>query len=280
MKITVWGCRGSIPTPGPATLKYGGNTTCLSIETHTGCLLVIDAGTGIRFLGKQLMRENRVSRICMMLTHSHWDHLMGFPFFTPAYSPQFDIDFCAGHPAQHTIRPYFETQMQPPFSPVDSSTMKARFHFDCIFPCGSPDVGVTIQSIVLNHPNGGLGFKFTEGSRSFVFLTDNELGFAHPGGLRLEDYQEYCRGTDLLMHDAQYTDEEIQLTRGWGHSTYGEAVDLAMAAGVKRLGLFHHDPDRGDRDLDQQVLWCRRRLAEAGSPVDCFAVAENSTFEL
>jgi phosphoribosyl 1,2-cyclic phosphodiesterase len=280
MKITIWGCRGSLPTPGTSTLKYGGNTTCISIESRDGHLLIIDAGTGLRSLGKKLMREKNPSEIHLLLTHSHWDHLMGFPFFLPVYSPRFTLRFCRGHELQHSIRPYLETQLLPPYSPIDSSFIKARFLFDDTGFNERARGSIAITPIPLNHPNGGVGFKFVEANRSFVFLTDNELGHSHVGGLERNDYVEFCRGVDLLIHDAQYTEEEIKLTRGWGHSTYGEAADLAIDAGVRQLGLFHHDPDRDDNELENQTRWCQERIQNSGRTVECFAVAENAIYDL
>jgi phosphoribosyl 1,2-cyclic phosphodiesterase len=280
MKITVWGCRGSLATPGPSTLRYGGHTTCLEIRGKAGCLIIVDAGSGLRNLGKVLMQENGRREIFMMFTHSHWDHLVGFPFFTPAYFSRYKINLCGGPNARDSLQKYLSHQMEPPYFPVDFSVMKAQFSFSCDCPQASNIGSLEITHIALNHPNGGYGYKFTEGAKSFVFLTDNELDFAHPAGPDRAQYVEFCRGADLLFHDAQYTDTEYQFTRGWGHSTYAAATDLAIEAKVKRFGLFHHDPDRTDEDLDLQVLTCRRRIQQAGSQVECFATAEGQVIEL
>jgi phosphoribosyl 1,2-cyclic phosphodiesterase len=280
MKITIWGCRGSLPTPGPDTLRYGGNTTCLTLESNDGRHFVIDAGSGIRALGKHMLKDKTAREICLMLTHSHWDHLMGFPFFTPAYLPGFTIKFCGGHQAQQSIQGFLVHQMEPPYFPVDFKVMKANFKLGCTGPCHGPTGKFSIDTIPLNHPNGGLGFKFVEDGRSFVFLTDNEIGHAHPGGLERKDYLAFCKGVDVLIHDAQYTDEEYKVTVGWGHSTYAAATDFAIEAGVKRFGIFHHDPDRTDGDLDRRVAWCRERIGSAGSAVDCFGVAEHMTIDI
>jgi ribonuclease BN (tRNA processing enzyme) len=134
--------------------------------------------------------------------------------------------------------------------------------------------------VSLNHPNGGYGYKFIERGKSFVFLTDNELGFQHEGGLSRAQYIEFCQGADLLVHDAQYTEEEYKFTRGWGHSTFGDAMDLAIEAGVKRLGLFHHDPDRTDDDLSLQVEFCQGRIHKKGGTAECFATAEGMEIDL
>ncbi len=284
MKIRIWGCRGSIATPGPTTLRYGGNSTCLEIRTTTGQVIIVDAGSGVRNLGKDLILENNVTRIRFFFTHSHWDHLMGFPFFQPAYSALYSITFCGGPHAQDSIRSYLTHQMKAPYSPVDFNLLKAKFDFRCERPDMEPGNcrldGMEVCPVPLNHPNGGYGYKFIDRGKTFVFLTDNELSFQHKGGLSWAQYTEFCRGVDLLIHDAQYTDEEYKLTRGWGHSTFGDAANLAIEAGVKCLGLFHHDPDRTDDDLDRQVEFCRERICLADNAVECFAAAEGMVIEL
>ncbi|HEX7550603.1 MAG TPA: MBL fold metallo-hydrolase [Candidatus Methylomirabilis sp.] len=284
MKITVWGCRGSITSPGPTTLRYGGNSTCLEIRTATGQVLIIDAGSGVRNLGKVLSQEREISQLRFLFTHSHWDHLLGFPFFQPAYSDRFSITFCGGAHAEDSIRRYLAHQMEAPYFPVDFTHLRATFNFHCDRPhleSGNCCMGgLAFCPIALNHPNGGYGFKFIERGKTFIFLTDNELRFQHEGGLSRKQYVEFCRGADLLFHDAQYTDEEYTLTRGWGHSTFGDATDLAIEAGVKRLGLVHHDPDRTDDELDRQVEVCRERIRSAGATVECLAAAEGMVIDL
>ncbi len=274
MEIKIWGCRGSLPTPGEATLRYGGNTTCLELGFDKGPPLIVDAGSGIRLLGKKIIQEQEHRELCLLLTHSHWDHLIGFPFFVPAYDSRYTINVCGGPTAQSSLRNYLEHQMQAPYFPVEFDVMKATFRFQCPelgARCGQAD---EIRSIPLNHPNGGYGFKMSEGGKSFVFLTDNELDYRHEGGLSRAMYVEICRGADLLLHDAQYTDAEYAQTRGWGHSRFVDAVDLAIEAGVRRLGLFHHDPDRTDDELDAELEKCRERIRKAGAAVDCFATAD------
>lgn len=280
MQIKVWGCRGSLPTPGRTTLRYGGNTTCLEVGRADGTTLVIDAGSGIRYFGKDFLKREGKTEICLALTHSHWDHLMGFPYFVPAYFERYTLRLCGGNSAQKSIQKYLAHQMQPPFFPVDFSVVKATFEFDCQGPCDNPETGYLQETIPLNHPDGGLGFKLTENGRSFVLLTDNEIGFAHQGGLDRESYVEFCRGAHLLFHDAQYTERGYDRRRGWGHSTYEAAVDLALDAGVKRIGLFHHDPDRTDADLDLCTENCRQRIRAGGASLECFAVCEGAVYQV
>jgi len=285
MKIKIWGCRGSLTTPGKQTLRYGGNTTCVEVRMQDGRVIILDAGSGLRNLGKALVAE-RETNLLMLLTHAHWDHVCGFPFFDPAYFPQFRITLCGGPDAQKSLRRYFKHQMEPPFFPVPFEHLQAQLDFgcQCDHACAGKittmNGGSRCRSVHLNHPDGGYGFKLEEQGKVFVFLPDNELGFHHENGPRFAEHVEFCRGVDLLLHDAQYTEAEYQRTRGWGHSTYGDTLRLASKAGVKRLGLFHHDPGRTDDDLDRQLEWCRQQLRDANSSVDCFACAEDMVIEL
>lgn len=280
MKITVWGCRGTLPTPGHHTLKYGGNTTCLEIRNQAGFLTIVDAGSGLRFLGKRLIQEKNLEEMCLMLTHSHWDHLMGFPFFIPAYFSKFKINVCGVQSARNYMSQSLARQLEAPYFPVNFDQLKANFNFSCKGPGCEKCIHMKVESINLSHPNGGFGFSFSENNRRFVFLTDNELGYQQPEGLPAKDYVEFARDADLLFHDAQYTEEEIVKTRTWGHSTYDEALDLAIKANVKRLGLFHHDPDRTDSELDHIVRELRAKAAVRSDRLDIFAVYEGMQIEL
>ncbi len=271
IRIKVWGCRGSIPSPGGDTSKYGGNTTCVEVRLGDGSLVVIDAGSGIRNLGRELTRARGPRLIHLFLTHAHWDHVQGFPFFLPAYQKGFTLKVWGGPRSAGTLRGYLSQQLTPPFFPVKFGELEAAMRFPAR---PSPEIsidGTRIQSIPLAHPDGGYGFKFSAAGRSFVFLTDNELGFRHPGGLSLKHYAELCQGADLVLHDAQYTPEEYRLTRGWGHSTFPAVVELCRAASPKRFGLIHHDPQHTDAELDRHVRGCRRAL---GRRADCFGVVE------
>ena len=277
MKITVWGCRGTLPTPGAHTLKYGGNTTCLEIRNRDGYPTIVDAGSGLRYLGKKLLQEEGCKEMCLMLTHSHWDHLMGFPFFTPAYFSRFKINVCGIQSARNYMCQSLARQLEAPYFPVDFEQLKASFNFGCSGPGCASCRRMHIESVPLSHPNGGFGFKFHENGRSFVLLTDNELGYQHPGGLLPYEYVDFCKGVDVLFHDAQYTDADYEKTRSWGHSTFAQTLKLALDAKVKRLGIFHHDPDRTDADLDRLVNELQQ---QAGSRLEVFAVAEGMQIEL
>jgi phosphoribosyl 1,2-cyclic phosphodiesterase len=281
MNVIIWGCRGSITTPGPSTIRYGGESTCLEVRTDDGQVIVIDAGSGIRKLGKKLIKEDNVESLNLLMTHSHWDHLLGFPFFKPAYFSKFSIYLSGGSDAQLSVKNYLIHEMDPPYFPVSFNELKAKFETACCCCNGVCDnllhnkgKSIKCESIPLNHPNGGYGFKLTDKKGSFVFLTDNELRFAHYKEFDRYRYIEFCKNVDLLFHDAQYNEAEYERTRGWGHSTFQDAVDFALEAGVKRLGLVHHDPDRTDDEIDQQIEICRTYIKEKGSSMECFACAE------
>jgi len=241
--------------------------------------VVIDSGSGIRNLGRELARTKGLGPVHLLLTHAHWDHLQGFPFFLPAYLKGCSIHVWGGPRRAAELRGFLKHQLEPPFFPVKFEDLAASFHF-ARQPRPQLELGGTrIQAIPLSHPDGGYGFKFSEAGKSFVFLTDNELGFRHPGGLPAAGYAELCTGADLLLHDAQYSDEEYRHTRGWGHSTFAAAAGLAGAAQVRRFGIIHHDPQHSDEQLDRWFLGCRRSLARPArgrsSPaVECFGALE------
>jgi phosphoribosyl 1,2-cyclic phosphodiesterase len=287
MNVKVWGCRGSLPTPGATTLRYGGESTSIEIRSRSGQCIAVDAGSGIRKMGLAVVNDPNVSHISLLVTHTHWDHLMGFPFFAPAFDPRFSIAVCGGPRGQRSIWDYLSHQLEAPYFPVNQAALKATFSLGCAcdravcdhcLPTG--DRSIQCHSIPLNHPNGGFGFKFIGDGTTFVFLTDNELRFHHEKGPSRDVFVNECRGADLLFHDAQYTEDEYSYKRGWGHSTFADAVELAMEAGVKRLGLFHHDPDRSDDEIDLEVERCRERITKAGSSLECFACADGMLLEV
>jgi len=279
MYIKCWGSRGSIPVSGEEYIKYGGDTTCLEIRTKDDQIIIVDAGTGIRRLGKQLVSEDLYS-YDMIFTHAHWDHLMGFPFFTPIYLSQTSIRMQGCPFAQKFVETMLNKVMSPPNFPVSYDDITARISYNpkCpdLFEIGS----VSIMPIHLSHPNRGKGFKFIEDGHVFIFLTDNELDFTHRGGLSFEAYKEFSEGADLFIHDSEYTKEEYKSVKQWGHSVYTTALDLAIQAGVKQFGLFHHNQWRTDKELDQMIDNCREIIVQQGSDLECFAVGSDMTFNL
>ncbi len=279
MFIRCWGSRGSIPVSGAEYLRYGGDTTCLEIRSADDEIIIVDAGTGIRRLGKALLAEGRL-RCHVIFTHGHWDHVMGFPFFKLIFLPQAELIMhkCPFH--NRFVEDILTEIMSPPTFPVRYQDLKAKITYEEACQTEFRIGTVTITPIPLSHPNSGSGYKFTENGRSFVFMTDNELSSIHPNGMDFNVYRDFCKGADLLFHDAEYTPEEYRATRDWGHSTYTDVVKLALAAGVRRLGLFHLNQDRTDDDMDRIVASCNALIAAAGADIECFGVASDMTFEV
>ena len=279
MFIRSWGARGSIPVSGQEYVRYGGDTTCLEIRTENDEVIVVDAGSGIRRLGNRLIGERR-SRFTLIFTHSHWDHILGFPFFKPIYREETKIDLYGCPFAQGNMQKLLGQAMSPPHFPVPFRVIAAKIDYQGVCSEGLHVDSVSITSIPLSHPNLGMGYKFTENGRSFVFLTDNELSMVHRGGKTFEDYVRFSSGADLLIHDAEYTDKDYEMTRSWGHSTYKDALELALKADVKRFGLFHHNQDRSDDQIDDIVRQCRRIAKSRGAAIDIFGVTQVQEFSL
>jgi len=279
MRIKCWGSRGSIPVSGREYIKYGGDTTCLEIATRNGEVIVVDAGTGIRRLGIDLLERQQLT-YHFIFTHAHWDHVMGFPFFKPIFNPQatFIMHRCPFH--SKFVETILSKVMSPPNFPVRFRDVQARIDYLQACPVEFEIDSIRITPIALSHPNSGSGYKFTEGRKTFVFITDNELGYTHKGGLPPEAYTEFAADADLFIHDAEYTPEEYRSTIEWGHSTYPEVVDMACRAKVKRLGLFHLNQERTDRQVDVIVDHCRDLIAAQGRSIECTAVGTDMVFEL
>jgi phosphoribosyl 1,2-cyclic phosphodiesterase len=279
MEIRFWGARGSIPSPGPQTLEFGGNTTCLEVVLDSGRRIVIDAGTGIRLLGNHLMTTVATVRIHLLFTHNHWDHLIGLPFFLPIYREDSEILVDGWPLAFQALKRIFDDHMGDGFFPVAFDQLKSHITFlnqIARHPLVLDEV--TIDTIPLNHPQGCLGFRFRQGSHTLVFITDNELGLEN--GYRFPDFVKFAERADLLIHDAQYLPEEIAAHRGWGHSTYEEAVRLALEAGVKTLLLTHHDPGRTDEQVRNIVSRARQLVAASGGRLAIDGAREGEVFLL
>lgn len=249
----------------------------MEVRLDEATLIVLDAGTGLRNLGKRMVEQANGSDVYLLLTHPHWDHLMGFPHFAPAYSERYRIHVRGGPIAKQTVRDYLSHQMQAPYFPARMDSMKAQFDFTNGIPLVKRIGDSEVAPIALSHPNGGYGFRINARGRSVVYLTDNEPEYGHPGGRAWYEYVNFSREADLLIHDAQYTDKEYQRAAGWGHSRYATAVSLAAQADVKRLCLFHHDPDHDDALLDRILEASRILCAKRKKPFDCIMAAEGLT---
>jgi phosphoribosyl 1,2-cyclic phosphodiesterase len=282
MIIRCWGSRGSIPVSGDEYLKYGGETTCVEVRGADGELIVIDAGTGIRGLGNALVKE-KLTKIHLLFTHAHWDHLLGFPFFKPIYTGRYTVKIYGYPQNRPSFRNILEGLMCEPYFPVmlTDKDIKAKLIFKDISTHPFSIGGIKIHSIFLNHPkNSGLGFRLEENGKSFVFLTDNELDYHHDGGRRFADYVKFCRDADLLIHDAEYDQQDYKSNRSWGHSLYTDTVRLGIKADVHRLGLFHLNNLRTDAKVDAMVRSARKIIHKSDSSIECFAVGNKFKIKL
>lgn len=252
MNIKFWGTRGSIPSPGENTVKYGGNTTCLEVTLKSGRTIIIDAGTGIRLLSNDILKRDK-SEVDLFLTHSHWDHIQGFPFFIPIYKSNFKIKIYAASPTYDRLMDIMKGQMKYLYFPVPFKEIGAKVEFRKIEDTGIKIDGVYIRSILTNHPLETHAFRFEEGDKIFTIMTDNELGNQDIAKVSYPEHLEFAEGSDILVHDAQYTEEEIDSHRGWGHSSCKEAIEFAGKAGVKTLFFTHYDPNRKDKEVDKLI---------------------------
>jgi len=279
VKITCWGARGSIPVCGPEYVGYGGDTCCVEVRGAGDEPIIIDAGTGIRRLGAQLLKQGPV-KAHLIFTHAHWDHISGFRFFEPVYHETTNLKVICWTFAPYDVTEILGHTMAAPYFPVSLTELKSEITYPKVSDEAFDLGGLNVASIPLSHPNGGMGYKFSQDGSSFVFLTDNELGFPHPNRVSTEKYLEFCQGADLLVHDAEYTPEEYEKVKGYGHSTYTEALDLALRAGVKRFALFHHNRDRTDQQIDNLVADCRARVGASGSDMEVLAMAVGLTLQI
>ncbi len=260
MQVRFFGVRGSVPTPGGATVRYGGNTVCVEVRLADGSVIIFDAGTGLRELGKVLLAEKHTGPLSMLLTHVHWDHIIGLPFFGPIWRKE------------TTLRMY------PLANEVHQDSARRRSLFDGVhFPVRGADIparmehteppeeewrigSARIRRIALNHPGGAQGYRCDDADGSSIaYLTDNELAPAGSGSQATEELARFTRGVSLLIHDSQYEEPEMAEKRGWGHSAVPSVIELGKLAETPHLVLFHHDPDRDDDALDA-LGWRAQRL--------------------
>ena len=281
MRIKFWGTRGSIAVPGKRTTIYGGNTTCLEITLKSGRKVIIDSGTGIRALGDKLVEENKDVDIHLLITHIHWDHILGFPFFAPINNPSSRISVDGYPTCMKGLKYTFDNKMGDGFFPIKFDDLKAEVRYLDRLGHGELEIdGTVIESIPLQHPQGGFGFRFREGEKTLVFITDNELREDTGDVKSLEEYIKFCKDADILIHDSQYTPQEIDERRGWGHSDYQTTFNLAHMANVKRLILFHHDPSRTDPEVKAIKILCEDLAKKRNSNMTIEAAKENSVLDL
>jgi phosphoribosyl 1,2-cyclic phosphodiesterase/CheY-like chemotaxis protein len=295
-RIKFWGVRGSIPTPGPATVRYGGNTSCIEVRAG-GEIIILDAGTGLRPLGGELMAEFKDQPLCMtlLLTHTHWDHIQGLPFFQPIYQPQNRLRILGYEGARKGLVNVLSGQMENPYFPVALGELPATVEIeelrDMEFKLGP----VRVEAWFANHPGICVGYRLYTGDGSVAYFPDTEPHFRHrdaqpkqpTGGQVAIEYArnqdqktiKFLRGTDVLILDAQYDCEEYKQHVGWGHGCVDDAVLLSLAAEVKQLFLFHHDPDHDDDKVELMLAYARKLVSARNGSLRVEAAREGLTVE-
>ena len=283
--VKFWGTRGSIPTPASWTRVYGGNTSC--VEVRMGDTLIIcDSGSGIRELGKDLLsRRPPPKELHLLLTHTHWDHIQGFPLFAPAFTKMARIIVYERKPGDASLYELLSGQMSSEYFPVAFRDLGAEIVLDSFVDGVKKVQGVCMRSFPLNHPGGCHGFVFEAEGRKIVYATDNELIVPEGQEFRGNEITaplrpppplllEMARDADLLITDAQYSEWEYAVKRGWGHSSCLSVTDWAVASNVSHVALFHHDPECSDLEIDARVSQCAMRAAHHGSNVTVFGARE------
>jgi phosphoribosyl 1,2-cyclic phosphodiesterase/ActR/RegA family two-component response regulator len=296
-RVTFWGVRGSIPTPGPGTVRYGGNTTCVEVRA-AGQIVILDAGTGLRLLGRQLTAEfnGQPLNLTLLLTHTHWDHIQGLPFFLPAYEPRNRLRILGYEGARHGLENVLASQMESPVFPVDLRELPANLQIEELKELNFAVGQVRVQACFANHPGVCVGYRLFTPAGSIAFFPDNESYMGHRHGSKSADegdtsqrafarweekkLTDFLRGVDMLIMDTQYKRNEYAEHVGWGHGCLDDVVALAIQAEVKRLFLFHHDPDHDDATIDAMVAHAQKLVADRKATMRVEAAREGATVEL
>jgi phosphoribosyl 1,2-cyclic phosphodiesterase len=297
MKARFWGTRGSIPTPGKSTVLYGGNTPCVEIRLHRNQLVILDAGTGIRNLGDSLIATGESVTAFLLISHPHWDHVQGFPFFKPAFISGNELTIIGGQFRDVNLRRMIADLMDKVYFPIQLNELKATIDFHPIKEEVVKIFDATLTSCYVNHPSFAIGYRLDVGERSLVYISDNEpfdrevaRSLRNVEKVIVDKYSEskgdpnqrvfdFARGADILIHDSTYTPEEYVNHVGWGHSHYLFSLKVAAEAGVRKLVLFHHEPTRTDAQIDEILRTCRKEIRTRNYKFECVAAAEGMELE-
>ena len=253
VQVTIWGCRGSLATPGPETVRYGGNTSCLEVELANGSVLVLDAGTGIRELGEKL-EQRSVRHIQLLLTHLHLDHVEGLRFFQPLWDEHVEIDIWGPASPVVNLRERVARAFSPPLFPIEIAEVPAKVRFNDVPRDDWTLDGATVRAATIVHPGPTVGYRIETGDGTLAYLPDHEPALAGSITKRSRDWisgASLAAGVDVLVHDAQFSEEEYSDRIGWGHSSSIDAIAYGTAVGAARIVLFHHDPSHNDVWLDE-----------------------------
>ena len=298
MGLVFWGTRGSISTPGKDTVRYGGNTPCVEVRLANKELIILDAGTGIRNLGERLIENGESIKAYLMISHMHWDHIQGFPFFKPAFISGNELTIIGGETEKVSLQKMISDQMNKVYFPVQLNELKATLKFRKVGEEEFDVFDAHVQTMFVNHPTFAIGYRITYKGKTLVYISDNEPfdrrvaqsirnvekiiidRFLRSSGDPNQRVFDFVRDADVLIHDATYTPEEYVDRVGWGHSHYLFTLKVAAEGNVKRLVLFHHDPAHSDAKVDDIVKKCRKEIRNRQYTFDCTAAAEGMEIDL
>lgn len=282
--MTFWGVRGTLPKTGPGALRYGGNTSCVALEFPSQQLFIFDGGSGIKELGARLLAQKR-KRINakLFISHPHWDHINAIPFFAPLYMQGNEFEILGAKQGELTMRELISAQMDGVYFPITLTEFAARTYFRDLEEGTHEVAGIEVKTKLLAHPGRALGFRVNYNGRSICYVTDQELYLTdsdHYDAHYEKTMADFARGADVLITDTTYTDEGYKTKVNWGHSCVSKVCEFAAAAEVKKLYLFHHDPDQNDDAIDAKFEAAQKKLQELGSAVECVAPKEGDTFRI
>ena len=298
MRIKFWGARGSISTPGKSTVRYGGNTPCVEVRLPDDELIILDAGTGIRNLGESLIEGGESIKAYILVSHPHWDHIQGFPFFKPAFVSGNELTIVGGETETVTLQKMISDQMNKIYFPIQLNELKAKLKFRRVQEEEISVYDAQVKTIYVNHPTFAMGYRITHGGKSLVYISDNEpfdrkvaRDIRNVEKKIVEKYDrikgdpnqrifDFVRNADVLIHDTTYTPEEYVDRVGWGHSHYLFTLKVAAEGNVKRLVLFHHDPAHDDNKVDDILKKCKKEIQSRKYKFDCLAAAEGMEIQM
>ncbi|MCC7429562.1 MBL fold metallo-hydrolase [bacterium] len=297
MKIRFWGVRGSYPVPGAKTVKYGGNTSCTEVDLGNGHRIILDAGTGLIQFGKYLANLNQSFVGTILLSHYHWDHIQGIPFLNQIFDKNSKIKIRGYYGTEANPENVISKQIRKIYCPFEYKDLLAKFEFEPVTEGKTEVEGIKVETIFMNHPGGSISYKFFIGDKIFIYVTDNDISFPEINyfveAYKKNDSKEsgfiskgvekvlnFIQGADLLIHDSMYLREEANNKKGYGHSCFEDTVDLALKAGVKKLVLFHHDPDHSDEDVDLILQKALEKIKKSSQKMDCLAAREGLEIQI
>ncbi len=298
MRLKFWGTRGSISTPGKHTVRYGGNTPCVEIRLNNDELIVLDAGTGIRNLGEKLMEPGKSIKGYILISHPHWDHIQGFPFFKPAFISGNELTIIGGESDRVSLQKMIADQMNKVYFPIQLNELKATLKFRKVEEEEFSVFDARVSTIYLNHPTFAIGYRISYKGKTLVYISDNEPfdrrvaqslrnvekqivdRFLRSTGDPNQRVFDFVKNADILIHDATYTPEEYVDRVGWGHSHYLFTLSVAAEGKVRQLVLFHHDPSHGDDKVDDILKKCKNEIRTRKYHFECVAAAEGMELKL